>query len=213
MHNKLLINLAAVCALALAAAPVAAAKGGHGNACGKGHAKHAKQLGHSCAKTHGKRDAAAPAAPIHVSAGVVKACQDERAADAQAFTDKYGDANGREALGRCIKQHAADSTDTTDSTDSTDSHGSADGHPHGDGPSGPAKVCLAEMKADSAAFKAKYDPNGHEPFGRCVSQHAQAQGSSPGAGDEGDQGDDENGDAEDGPDGPDSPGDGDLGDD
>ena len=52
-------------------------------------------------------DKPAPAPPVQLDfAAAAKACAAEKAADEAAFVGKYGDANGREAFGRCVRQNA-----------------------------------------------------------------------------------------------------------
>jgi hypothetical protein len=189
--------LAAATASLMIFVPAASANAGHGHACGKGHAKHSHAVGKSCAKPHSgvrgsDRSSTAPKATT-VSPAVVKACRDEQAADPAAFTAKYGDAQGREAMGNCIRQHAGDAPSSTGDAPSTS----------GDA-SNPAKQCAAEKSADPAAFQAKYaDAEGHEAFGHCVSQHAKAQ-----SGDEpSDTGDDQADAPDDQADAPDDPAD------
>jgi hypothetical protein len=175
--------LLALCACALAAVPATAgAAGTHGNRCGKGHAKHSRGLGKTCAKKHKghakRRDEAAPPAPITVPAAVVKACKDEQAADEAAFNAKYANAAGREALGRCIRINAEGGDSTTETQPAETPPATV---------ANAAQACAAEKAADAAAFQAKYaDENGREAFGHCVSQAAQA-----GGGDQGDSSDDQ----------------------
>jgi hypothetical protein len=72
-----------------------------------------------------------------------------------AFTQLYGTtASHSNAFGRCVSKIAsADAQNTANAS----------------------AACKAEQKADAAAFQAKYaNGNGHTPFGRCVSQKAQA---------------------------------------
>src|SRR3954452_784607 len=149
----------ALTATAFAVVPaMAQAAPGHGNRCGKGHAKHTHAIGKACNK-HGngnakRRDEAAPApAPVTVPAEVVKACKDELAADEAAFNAKYANAAGREALGRCIRLNAeAKSGDAPAPTPPAQLDFAA-----------AAKACAAEKAADEAAFVAKYaDENGRE---------------------------------------------------
>jgi hypothetical protein len=179
-------------ACVLAALPATAgAAGTHGNRCGKGHTKHSRALGKTCAKKHKghakRRDQATPPGPITVPAAVVKKCKDEQAADDAAFQAKYANAAGREALGRCIRINAEGGDSTTDTPPAA--------NPASDGTvANAAQACAAEKAADAAAFQAKYaDENGREAFGRCVRQAVQAgagAGDQPSSGDQGDsQGD------------------------
>ncbi|HKP90970.1 MAG TPA: hypothetical protein VJT75_13470 [Thermoleophilaceae bacterium] len=81
-------------------------------------------------------------APKHY--GAKKACRDERAADKDAFKERYANENGRHAFRRCVRQHVR--------------HAKA--------------VCRAERETDPEAFKEKYaSDRGTEAFGRCVREH------------------------------------------
>src|SRR3954452_818841 len=151
----------ALTATAFAVVPaMAQAAPGHGNRCGKGHAKHTHAIGKACNK-HGngnakRRDEAAPApAPVTVPAEVVKNCKDELAAGEAAFNAKYANAAGREALGRCIRINAGLNGDTPAPAPSAQLDFA-----------GAANACAAEKAADESAFVAKYgDENGREAFG------------------------------------------------
>src|SRR3954447_20764507 len=178
----------ALTATALAAVPaMAQAAPGHGNRCGKGHAKHTRAVGKAC-KKHGnakRRDNIAPA-PVTVPAEVVKQCKADLAADAAAFNAKYANAAGREALGRCIRINAG-----------LNGEAPAPAPPVQYDYAAAAKACAAEKAADEAAFVAKYgDENGREAFGHCVRENAQPVAQTQSGDDQGDdsQGDDATGD-------------------
>src|SRR3954469_1028196 len=180
----------ALTATALAAVPaMAQAAPGHGNRCGKGHAKHTRAVGKACKKHRNgnakRRDNVAPA-PITVPAEVVKQCKDDLAADAAAFNAKYVNAAGREALGRCIRINAG-----------LNGEGPAPAPTVSYDYAAAAKACAAEKAADEAAFVAKYgDENGREAFGHCVRENAQPVAQTESGDDQGDdtQGDDATGD-------------------
>jgi hypothetical protein len=167
-------------AAAFAVVPVMAqAAPGHGNRCGKGHAKHTRALGKTCAKhrkTRAKhREKVAPAAPITVPAEVVKKCRDEQTADEVAFQQKYANAAGREALGRCIRLNAQSKGSEQPKPPVQNDFATA------------AQECAAEKTADPAAFVTKYgDESGREAFGRCVRQNAKPVAEDPSGGGEGD---------------------------
>jgi hypothetical protein len=94
-----------------------------------------------------------------------KQCSAEEAADAAAFTAKYGTGkHGANAHGKCVSQKAKAKT-----ADAVDHAVKADVNA--------AKACKAERKADPAAFAAKYgtSKNKRNAFGRCVSKQAKAQ--------------------------------------
>lgn len=139
---------------------MAQAAGGHGNRCGKGHTKHSRALGKACVK-HRKAKRRDAAAPITVPAAVVKQCRDEQAADTSAFQQKYANAAGREALGRCIRLNAQGTDEAPAPAPVQNDFATA------------AQECAAEKAADAAAFVAKYaDENGREAFGHCVRDNA-----------------------------------------
>ena len=180
----------ALTATALAAVPaMAQAAPGHGNRCGKGHAKHTRAVGKTCTKHRNgnakRRDNIAPA-PVTVPAEVVKQCKADLAADAAAFNAKYANAAGREALGRCIRINAG-----------LNGEAPAPAPPVQYDYAAAAKACAAEKAADEAAFVAKYgDENGREAFGHCVRENAQPVAQTQSGDDQGDdsQGDDATGD-------------------
>jgi hypothetical protein len=82
-------------------------------------------------------------------------CSTERSADAAAFASKYGiGPQHKNAFVRCVqmKAKAAAAAQVTATIKAS-------------------KACLAERKADLAAFNAKYGPNTNKSnaFGKCVS--------------------------------------------
>ena len=155
MRRHLVFVVLAVLALSVAPS-LAAAKQGHAAKCAAGKVKHGK----SCAKRRAADSPASTPTAVPVPAAIVQGCKAEQTADPAAFVTTYGDAAGREALGRCIQGHLGSKTPTSDGPKSS---------------TAPGQVCHAEQAADPAAFQKKYaDANGHEPFGRCVSQHASA---------------------------------------
>jgi hypothetical protein len=83
------------------------------------------------------------------------ACTTERDADAAAFAAKYGiGPNHKNAFVRCVQAKAkAAATAQVSATINA------------------SKQCSAELKADPAAFRAKYGPNTNKSnaFGKCVS--------------------------------------------
>jgi hypothetical protein len=91
----------------------------------------------------------------------VQSCKAQRTSDPAGFASKYG-TNGkdgskgsdRNALGRCVSAAVKEAT-----TKTTNALTSA------------AKTCKAAMKADAAAFAAKYGKT-HDAFGKCVAQTA-----------------------------------------
>src|SRR3954470_365457 len=184
------LAVVALTAAAFAIVPAMAQAGpGHGNRCGKGHAKHTRGIGKTCVKHHNgsakRRDKIAPAAPT-VSAEVVKQCAGELEADAAAFTVKYANAAGREALGRCIRINAGLNGDKP-----------APAPPVKYDFAAAATACAAEKAADESAFVAQYgDENGREAFGHCVRANAQPVAQTESGDDQGDdtQGDDATGD-------------------
>jgi hypothetical protein len=95
-------------------------------------------------------------------ANAAQQCKAERAADPQAFADKYGTGKKqRNAYGKCVSQTAkAQTAETVDQETSADVNA--------------AKACKAERKADSDAFAQKYGTK-RNAFGKCVSQAAKAQ--------------------------------------
>jgi hypothetical protein len=86
-----------------------------------------------------------------------KACKAERAADAAAFTKKYGtNKNGRNAYGKCVSAKARNATEQE-----TEHRVNA------------AKTCK-KLKADQKdAFEAAYGTKSNA-FGKCVSKTAKA---------------------------------------
>jgi hypothetical protein len=82
---------------------------------------------------------------LHLANGAVQACKAERANDLAAFRQKYGNAQGRHAFRRCVRQHLKQAVTT----------------------------CKAERANDLAAFRQKYaNAKGRHAFRRCVRQHA-----------------------------------------
>ncbi len=87
----------------------------------------------------------------HAADNAAKQCKAEQAADEDAFVAKYGtNKNGRNAFGKCVSQKAE-----------------AAGAQEAEADVSAAKVCKAERKADSAAFRKKY-----ANLGKCVSTRA-----------------------------------------
>jgi hypothetical protein len=169
------LAVVALTAAALAIVPAMAQAGpGHGNRCGKGHTKHTRAVGKKCAK-HRKARAKhrEKIVPVVVPAEVVTKCKDEQTADEVAFQQKYANAAGREALGRCIRLNAENKAGDLPEPKPQNDFATA------------AQQCATEKAADAAAFLAKYgDENGREAFGRCVHQNAKPVAEDP-AGDDG----------------------------
>jgi hypothetical protein len=87
-------------------------------------------------------DGDATPAPDHASPAA--ACAAEKAADPAAFQTKY-DANGHEAFGHCVRQHAHDSAAGDETTAPAD-----DTADQGDTPDDPATDDTSDDSADSA---------------------------------------------------------------
>jgi hypothetical protein len=86
-----------------------------------------------------------------------KACKAERAADAAAFTTKYGtNKNGRNAYGKCVSAKAREAT-----AQQTEARVNA------------AKTCKKLKAEQKAAFEAAYGKKSNA-FGKCVSKTANA---------------------------------------
>jgi hypothetical protein len=82
-------------------------------------------------------------------------CREERAADPDAFKDKYGEnENGRNAFGKCVSRHARGEL-----------------APEVRATLNAAQSCKAERRADPQAFHTKYaNEKGRRAFARCVAQ-------------------------------------------
>src|SRR4051812_15554586 len=98
-----------------------------------------------------------------------KQCKAERAADPQAFQQKYGkNKNGKNAYGKCVSQHARENQQQEEqqAQQADEDQVSAAGE------------CRDERKADPDAFAAKYGTNHNKrnAFGKCVSSKAKAKG-------------------------------------
>jgi hypothetical protein len=90
-------------------------------------------------------------------------CREERAADVDAFNEKYGtNANGRNAFGKCVSQLAKAKEAAADEQDAEDAAEQKNA----------AKECATERSADEDAFAEKYgtNANNRNAFGKCVSQ-------------------------------------------
>jgi hypothetical protein len=101
-------------------------------------------------------------------ANAAKACKAERAADANAFANKYGTGpNKANAYGKCVSSIAK-----AKANKAIAGHDSATVNA--------AKACKTERTADPAAFASKYGTNANKSnaFGKCVSQKARSQGGS-----------------------------------
>jgi hypothetical protein len=94
-------------------------------------------------------------------------CRAERAADPQAFSEKYGtNPNKRNAFGKCVSQKAREDKQEADEQDEAEEEAKLDA----------AAACKAERRADPDAFAEKYGTNRNKrnAFGKCVSQNARA---------------------------------------
>jgi hypothetical protein len=86
-----------------------------------------------------------------------KECKAERAADAAAFTQKYGtNKNGKNAYGKCVSAKAREKTEQ-------ETEARVNG----------AKTCKKLKVQDKAAFEAAYGTK-KNAFGKCVSKTAKA---------------------------------------
>ena len=113
-----LAALLTCCLMAATGAVAAQGKSTRGLRCGKGHAKHSKAVGKSCAhrgkgrakghsKPSGTKQPRATEAPSSAQAPATlnpaQQCKAESAKDADAFAQKYGtNANKRNAFGKCV---------------------------------------------------------------------------------------------------------------
>jgi hypothetical protein len=87
----------------------------------------------------------------------VKTCKELRkAAGKKGFADLYG----KKGLGRCIKQETKENSAEQQQAGDTAAKNAA-------------KECKAEQSADAATFASTYG-NGHNAYGKCVSQKAKA---------------------------------------
>jgi Cu2+-containing amine oxidase len=96
-------------------------------------------------------------------------CREERAADADAFREKYGtNANKKNAFGKCVSQKAKAKRQEQDQEDAAEAEDQTNA----------AKECDAERSADPEAFAEKYGTNHNKKnaFGKCVSQKAHEDG-------------------------------------
>ncbi len=103
------------------------------------------------------------AARKHAHENAPAKCRAERAADPDAFAEKYGTGKGkRNAFGKCVAQTAkADAEQAI-----------AD---HDDATINAAKACKAERAADPEAFADTYGTKGKKnAFGKCVAKKARA---------------------------------------
>jgi len=98
-----------------------------------------------------------------------KECKAERAADPQAFAEKYGtNKNKRNAYGKCVSTTAKAKKDAADDADAAKIKARKSA----------AKDCAAERKTlGREAFAAKYGTNKNKrnAFGKCVSKGAKTQ--------------------------------------
>jgi hypothetical protein len=102
----------------------------------------------------------------------VQTCRSEQSSDPAAFRTKYGtNHNGRNAFGKCVSSHERSSSQKTESSEVKAEENAA-------------KQCRSEQSSDPAAFRTKYgtNHNGHNAFGKCVSQKAQQQEQQSGSG-------------------------------
>jgi len=102
------------------------------------------------------------------AANAAKECKAERAADANAFAEKYGtNKNKRNAYGKCVSGKAKAKKDEADAADAKKIKARKSA----------AKECAAERKTiGRAAFAEKYGTNKNKrnAFGKCVSTAAKA---------------------------------------
>ena len=92
-----------------------------------------------------------------------KECKAERAADQDAFAEKYGtNANKKNAFGKCVSQKAKAKRQEQDQEDAAAAEATNNA----------AQECDAERSADRKAFDDKYGTNHNKKnvFGKCVSQ-------------------------------------------
>jgi hypothetical protein len=102
-------------------------------------------------------------------ANAAKQCSEEKAADPDAFREKYGtNANKKNAFGKCVSQTAKAKQKEQDQADAAEAEDQTNA----------AKTCDAERSADPKAFEEKYGTNHNKKnaFGKCVSQTAHQDG-------------------------------------
>ena len=111
----------------------------------------------STAKAMAACIAKAEPAAEEAAKNAAKACKDERAADDDAFAEKYGsNKNKRNAYGKCVSQKVQETTDET-----TEERVNA------------AQTCKAQRKDDKAGFEDQWGTK-RNAFGKCVSATAKA---------------------------------------
>lgn len=92
-------------------------------------------------------------------------CRSERSTDPTAFTQKYGtNKNGKNAFGKCVSGHANTLAGATEAGQTKALENAA-------------KACRGLKSSDPAGFAQSYG-TARNAFGKCVSQHAKAQGQS-----------------------------------
>ena len=100
-------------------------------------------------------DTPPPAPPVQTDfAAAAKACAAEKAADEAAFVAKYGDENGREAFGHCVRENAKPVTQDQSGGDQGDNATGDDGTPS-DAPAG-------DGSGDTSATDGSGDGSGDE---------------------------------------------------
>lgn len=83
----------------------------------------------------------------------------------ETFDQFYGtDKNGHNAFGKCVSSHERSSSEQTESSEVQAEENAG-------------QQCRSEQSADPGAFRTKYgtNHNGHNAFGKCVSQKAHQQ--------------------------------------
>lgn len=119
----------------------------HRNAFGKCVSKHESQDSTDQASAHNTAE---------------QSCRSERASDPSAFQQKYGtNKNGRNAFGKCVSSHAKALASSLEKQQVQAQDNAA-------------KTCRSMQTSDASTFAQTYG-TGRNAFGKCVSQHAQAQ--------------------------------------